>query len=119
MLRQWGTAMLRVKSKFITFADGWASCWAVKDRRLDHEKQAVIHFHESTVGERRFWDAQVAGVEIIRAIYVPFGSNVSKGDILLIDGEQYEVAQKDRKDTAPTSWLLSLQKAMVLYGSQK
>ena len=108
-------AMPRVKSDYITFTDGWATSWVVRDRKLQRERQQVIHFHEATVGERRFWDAQVSGVEIVRAVNVPELTQVERGDVLIIDGVQYEVAQKDRKDTKPVSWLLSLKKAVVKY----
>ena len=104
-------ATLKVKSEYLTFTDGCATSWTVRDRR-----QQLIHFHEATVGERRFWDAQVSGVEIVRAVNVPELTQVERGDVLIIEGVQYEVAQKDRKDTKPVSWLLSLKKAVVKYG---
>lgn len=108
-------ATLKVKSDYLTFTDGWATSWIVRDRKLQRVRQQFIHFHEATVGERRFWDAQVAGVEIVRAVHVPELTQVERGDVLIIDGVQYEVAQKDRKDTKPVSWLLSLKKAVVKY----
>lgn len=108
-------ATLKVKSEYLTFTDGWATSWVVRDRKLLRERQQVIHFREATVGERRFWDAQVAGVQIVRAVYVPELAQVMEGDVLIINGIQYEVAQKDRKDTKPVSWLLSLKKAVVKY----
>lgn len=110
--------MLKTKGKYLTFSDGWGASWKVVDRRLTECRQAVIHFRETTVGERRFWDAQVAGTQISRAVLVPYHAAVDEGDVFLIAGEQYVVAQKDRKDTLPTSWLLSLKKAVIQYGRQ-
>ena len=109
-------ATLKVKSEYLTFTDGWATSWVVRDRKLQSVRQQTIHFHEDTVGERRFWDAQVAGVQIVRAVRVPELSQVMEGDVLIIEGVQYEVMQKDRKtDKKPTSWLLSLKKVVVKY----
>lgn len=108
--------MLQAKSNYMTYNDGWGIAYAVVDRKLDSVKQEVIHFREATVGERRYWDAYIAGSQITRAVYVPYASAIDQGDVFVIDGDQYEVAQKDRKDTKPRSWLLSLKKAVVRFG---
>lgn len=107
----------RKKSELLTFSDGWGSSFAVIDRRYkaDEPKQAVIHYHENTVGERRYWDAYVNGIEISKAVAVPYGSLVEYGDLFEIEGKQYVVAQKQYQDTLPASWLLSLQSAPINY----
>lgn len=105
------------KRSFQTYTDGWGTSLTVKDRKITGAKQEVIHFAEQTVGERRFWDAQVLGVRIVRAVLVPYGSAVDVDDIFQIDGKQYEVKQKQLYDrTRPTSWLLSLSEAVIGYG---
>lgn len=105
------------KQSFQTYTDGWGTSCSVKDRRITGTKQEVIHYAEQTVGERRFWDAQVLGVRIDRAVLVPYGSNVDTDDIFLIGGKQYEVKQKQRYDrTRPVSWLLSLSESVIAYG---
>lgn len=109
--------MLKKKnSSYQTFADGWGTAWETVDRRLVSVQQQVVHFQEQTVGERRFWDACVAGTEVSRAVRVPYGSAVERGDVFVIDGQQYEVVQKDLKDDRlPASWLLSLASAQIGY----
>ena len=110
--------MLRINTRareFQTYQDGWGTSWETKGRKMLQVRQQVIHFSESAVGERRYWDAQVAGREIKRALLVPEASRVEQGDIFEISGEQFLVEQKDRRDTAPVSWLLSLSKPPVLY----
>lgn len=102
-------------SQYQTFIDGHGSVWEVVDRRIVAVKQDVVHFAEATVGERRFWDAYVEGTEITRAIKVPYPTNVERGDVFVIENDQYMVVQKDLKDTLPTSWLLSLQKSPIDY----
>lgn len=109
--------MTKRNSEYMTFPDGWGTSFQIIDRRFKatKPKQKVIHFKESTVGERRFWDAYVNGVEIVKSIHVPIASSVDYGDLFEIQGIQYIVAQKQRKDTRPESWLLSLQSATIAY----
>lgn len=117
MRRQWGTGtMLKKKSNYHTYQDGWGTSWETVDRRLKRIRQDVIHFEEQTVGERRYWDAFVAGTQISRAVKVPLDSAVKQGDVFIIEGQQYEVVQKDRKDDKlPASWLLSLSAVPIAY----
>lgn len=104
------------KRSFQTYTDGWGTSCAVKDRRITGTKQEIIHFSEQTVGERRFWDAQVLGVRIVRAVLVPYDTNVDMDDIFLIGDKQYEVKQKQLYDrTRPASWMLSLSEAVINY----
>lgn len=104
------------KSNYQTFQDGWGTAWETVDRRLVSVRQQVIHFQEQTVGQRRYWNAYVAGTVINRAVKVPYESNIEQGDIFIIEGKQYEVVQKDLKDDKlPSSWLLSLASAQIEY----
>lgn len=98
-----------------TFCDGWGTSYRTEARKIVQLRQEVIHFSESTVGERRYWDAKNNKVELKMAVLVPYDSAVEQGDIFLIDGQQYLVEQKDRKDTAPVSWLLSLSVPPIAY----
>lgn len=108
--------MLKKKGGYQTYGDGWGTAWKTVDRRLAEVRQEIIHFQEQTVGERRYWDAYVAGTQINRAVRVPYRSKVEQGDIFIIDGRQYEVVQKDYKDDKmPASWLLSLTSAQIEY----
>lgn len=106
----------RKNSRYQTYSDGWGTSWKTVDRRLVSVRQAVIHFQEQTVGERRYWDAYVAGTEIKRAVKVPYDSLVERGDVFIIEEKQYEVVQKDLKDDKlPVSWLLSLAASPIIY----
>lgn len=108
--------MFRRKSNYQTYADGWGTAWETDERKLVSIRQKVIHFHEQTVGERRYWDAAVAGIQINRAVRVPYESEVEQGDIFIIQGKQYKVVQKDLKDDKrPVSWLLSLSLSVIEY----
>lgn len=108
--------MRKRRGGYQTYADGWGTVWEIQDRRFVKIRQEVLHFQEQTVGERRFWDAYVAGAQITRTVRVPYGSSVEQGDVFVIDGKQYEVVQKDLKDDRlPASWLLSLASAVIGY----
>lgn len=111
--------MLRIKGRYLRYQDGIGTAWKTLDRRLIEVRQKDIHFREETVGERRYWDAQVAGTSIEKAISVSQDAAVEQGDVFAIEGVQYEVVQKDRKDTQPVSWLLSLKKAVVEYKAEE
>ena len=108
--------MIKRKGGYQTYTDGWGSSWKTQDRRLIEIRQEVVHFQEQTVGEKRYWEAYVTGIQINRAVRVPLDSEVEQGDIFVIEGKQYEVAQKDLKDNRiPASWLLSLSSAAIEY----
>jgi hypothetical protein len=98
------------------FNDGDCDVYKVIDRRVDEKKETGCGFSEQSVGERRHWDAYVAGVLIVRTIRVRKETNVDFGDLVVIGDEQYIVVQKDLKDDRmPESWLLSLQKSPIEY----
>ena len=106
----------RDNQRIIRYQDGSASVYHEIDRKRLQLKQKHLHYKEATVGERRYWDAYVAGTRITRAIYVPYDADVDYGDIVIINGLQYQVVQKDFRDNVrPTSWLLSLHNAPIKY----
>lgn len=108
----------KLTKQYQTYPDGWGTVFAVKNRILTSVRQKYVHFADSVVGERRFWDAQVLGISIDRAILVPFGTNVHTGDIFEISDTKYEVRQKQKYDkSVPESWLLSLSETVISYRS--
>lgn len=108
-----------IKSNFVQFNDGFGTSYKVSERALTEIRQEVIHFSNGTVGERRFWDAYVAGVTISGAIKVPYDSIVNQGDVFVIDGNQFYVSQKDLKtEGLSTYWLLSLTDSPIIYRNE-
>lgn len=98
-----------------TYPDGWGTSWRTEARKLVEVRQACVHYAETAVGERRYWDAKNNKVELTKAVLVPYEAAVEQGDIFYIGEEQYLVEQKDRRDTLPTSWLLSLSRPPIAY----
>lgn len=111
--------VIKRKGTYMTFCDGTGKVYTINDRKITKTK-GIVHFRDATVGERRYWDAYVSGVTISKAVYVPEPADVKLGDLVSVEGEQFIVAQKDRKDTLPVSWLLSLSASPIKYreGSQ-
>ena len=111
--------MLKPKAHNLqTYTDGHGTAWEVSDRKLYRCRQEVIHYADFFVGERRFWDAYVAGVEIAKAILVPEQTAIRPGDVFVDEHDvQYEVKQVDRKDTRPVSLLVSLSASPIRYRS--
>lgn len=108
--------MLSKKSKFSTYPDGVGTSWRTVDRRLVEIRQQNVHFREESVGERRRWDAQVAGTVIERAVSVPCESAVERGDVFVIEEQQYEVVDRQYKTyPGPEHWFLSLRKPVGVY----
>ena len=108
--------MLKRKSNYMTYPDGVGTSWRTLDRRLVEIRQQYVHFREESVGERRRWDAQVAGTVIERAVSVPGSSAVERGDVFVIEGQQYEVVDRQYKTfPGPEHWFLSLKKPVSVY----
>ena len=106
----------RHKSKYQVFNSGLADCYQTIDRKICELKQKDIHYSDASVGERRFWDAFVSGIQVEKVIRVPYYAKVEHGDLIVIDGRQYVIAQKDYKDDVkPESWVLSLQASPIEY----
>lgn len=102
--------------QYQTYPDGIGAVYHVLEKKIISLKQDNVHFEETTVGERRFWDASVSDVRLDRAVLVPYDTNVNVDDLFVISGTQYEVKQKQRSDRkVPVSWLLSLSEAVIAY----
>lgn len=102
--------------KFLTFNDGTAKIY---DLENDAEKgdmpdyklklKEKLRFAFSTVGMQRFYEAMQNQVNISLAVTMPLIASVSTQDVVVIDGRQYRIIQKQAKyDTRPASMLLTL-----------
>jgi hypothetical protein len=101
---------IKTPTPFATFNDGIGDVYQVIDRRVKKLRQRHVHYGRASVGERRFWDAQVAGKEINMVIEVPTNTLVSQHNLFVIKGVQYTVLQKDYKDDKlPDYYKLTLQ----------
>lgn len=107
---------IKTPTPFVTFTDGIGDVYQVIDRRVKKIRQRHVHYGRASVGERRFWDAQVAGTEVNMVVRVATSTHVDQGDLFIIKGRQFKVIQKDYKDDLlPSYYLLTLQSVGAEY----
>lgn len=108
---------MRLKNRrFETFNDGKLDVCEASGRILKETKLPGVHFGNKTVGERRFWDAQVLGSVISKMVSVPYMGGIERDDIVLIEGRQYRIAQTQEKfDASPPCLYLSLESVQPPY----
>lgn len=102
------------KTDEVTFNDGVLAVCECKENKITRTKAQRIRFGEKTVGVTRFFRAKVASDKIDRLIRLPKNPLIVRGDILLIENEQYKIIQMQPKDTCPPSLDLSIERLVVL-----
>lgn len=109
--------------RFLSFGDGIAEIYSVKNvaEEGDRPKEKLIlkehlRFENRTVGLQRFFDAAQEKINISRVISAPLIFSVSTQDVVIINGNQYEIKMKQEKfDTRPASMLLTLSDVEEVY----
>lgn len=109
--------------RFLTFGDGIAQiCGIINEAEEgDRPKEKLIvkerlRFENRTVGLQRFFDAAQEKITISRVISLPLIPSVSTQDVVVIEGNQYEIKMKQEKfDTRPASMLLTLSDVEEIY----
>ena len=106
----------RKQTDRIRYTDGLCTILSVKDRKVLSVKGTDKPFAERAVGSRRFWDAAIAGVQIVRTLYMPKDTDVAANDVLIIGSDQYTAVQVDLADRVrPVSKLVSLASSAIRY----
>lgn len=108
--------MISNKSQFLSFNDGVADVYDVENVGESGNTpkeylnfRARLRFYENTVGMNRFYEAKQAKVDIKRVITTPLVKSVTTQDVVVINGQEYKIAQKqERSDTRPPSMILTL-----------
>lgn len=78
--------------------------------------KAKLRFDNRTVGMKRYFEAAMADVRIDLVIRVPRRRDISTQDVVIIEGEQYEIKQVQQPDRAyPLSTDLSLERVEKIY----
>lgn len=109
--------------RFLTFNDGTAEICAIHNvaEEGDRPKNKLIvkerlRFENRTVGLQRFFDAAQEKITISRVVSMPLIASVSTQDVVIINGNQYEIKMKQEKfDTRPASMLLTLSDVEEVY----
>lgn len=110
----------------VSFPDGAAEIYTVENvaekgdkpaEKLTHKR--TVRFKYKTVGERRFYDAQQAGVTIERMLIIPRGVLITPQSVVIITSEgdqQYRVKQVQLlTEAAPISVQISLERIEQAY----
>ena len=115
--RSEGGQMPRIKNhNFVTFNDGILQICELSERKIVKTKMDRVRYGDMTVGIKRFWDAKVAGNDIEKTVAIPKISDISRMDLILINGKQYKIEQiQDKFDQMPPYLLLSLSKSPIAY----
>ncbi|MDO4285235.1 MAG: hypothetical protein Q4C60_07835 [Eubacteriales bacterium] len=102
--------MRRTGSKFETFGDGVLTVCGADKRTIVNTKAEGIRYGNKTIGERRFWDAKVAGTVISAMVCILPYPGIERDDIVLIRERQYRISQVQHKfDAAPPCLYLTLE----------
>lgn len=102
--------------KFETFNSGILTLCEVKNRSLTGTKLKDARFGNKTVGEKRFWDAQVSSTTLSKMICVLPNDAYEQDDIILIGSRQYKIVQiQDKFDAYPPCFYLSLESVQTPY----
>lgn len=98
-----------MKAKFEVFNDGIADVYDVNtDDRLEKAKEG-LRFGNENVGITRHYAAQAADSRVDRMIHVLYQRDVKPHQVVVIEGEQYDIAKADYiMDTLPPITKLTL-----------
>lgn len=112
---------MRLKNqRFETFNDGVLDVCGISNRTITATKITAARFGNKTVGEKRFWDAQVSGTTVNRMVCVPYAPGIERADIVLIGDEQYKILQVQEKfDASPPCLYLSLANDPIAYRDER
>lgn len=98
------------------FNDGILQICELSERKIVKTKMDRVRYGDMTVGIKRFWDAKVAGNDIEKTVAIPKIPDISRMDLILINGKQYKIEQiQDKFDQMPPYLLLSLSTSPITY----
>lgn len=109
--------------RFLSFGDGVAEIYAIHNVAEEGDRpqkkltlKESLRFENKTVGLQRFFDAAQEKITISRVISTPLIFSVSTQDVVIINGNQYDIKMKQEKfDTRPASMLLTLSDVEEVY----
>lgn len=109
--------MPRIKNRtFETFNDGDLAIYEVMERKILREKMSGVRYGDKTIGEKRHYDAKVAGARLSKMVAVLQGVDACEDDIVVIGTTQYAIDQiQDKFDAMPPCKYLSLTSAQISY----
>ena len=104
----------------LPFIDGKCVVCTIKNRTVENVL-GVFDFREETVGIQAFTEFNTLGIQIDKAISIPYNNLVEIGRVLRINNEDnlYQIEMIQRKDTFPLSLRLTLTKTNLKWNEGK
>lgn len=101
-------------SKILPFNDGFVKIYTI-EKRTAKEYLGTFDFREETVGVQAFTEFQTLGIQIDKAISIPYNTVTEVGRILRLNQESnfYQITMMQVKDTVPKSLRLTLTKTNI------
>lgn len=101
-------------SYILPFNDGLCRVYTV-EKRTAKDYLGVFNFREETVGIKAYTEFQTLGIEVNKAISIPYNTFAEIGRIVLLnDDEQfYRIVAIQVKDNLPKSLRLTLSKTNI------
>lgn len=111
------------KIQYERFNSGIAYIYHVTDKskpgfraKITADGYKKFHFQYMTIGVKRNYEAQQAGIRLDELISIPQDRNISTQDICMINDIAYEIKQVQHKlDTKPATTWLSLIRTEAAY----
>lgn len=93
------------------FNDGVCRVYTVEKRKIK-EQLGSFNFSEETVGIKAFTEFQTLGIEVEKAISIPYNNLVDTGRLVKLNDDDYyyKISLIQVKDTFPKSLKLTLSK---------
>lgn len=105
---------IKTPTEFLTFNDGTAFIYTVKNNQLD---KLVDHYHygKRTTTYKRYYAAKTANTTIDKVIQIPFKKEFGADCAVVIDRVRYRIEQLQIIETTnPASIVLTLKKIGIV-----
>jgi hypothetical protein len=108
---------IKTPTEFLTFNDGTAYIYTVKNNKLDKLVDRY-HFGKRTTTYKRYYAARTANTKIDRVIQIPYKKEFGADCAVVIDRVRYRIEQQQITETTnPTAVVLTLSKIGVIPNS--
>lgn len=106
-------------SKMLPFNDGICCIFTIEKRTVK-EKLGQFDFREETVGIQAFTEFQAIGIQIDKAISIPYNNIAEVGRVVRLNQEEnlYNITMIQKKDTVPKSLRLTLAKNNIKWNEE-
>lgn len=99
---------IKTPTDFIRFLNGTCKIWSVEKNQLKDLKTKK-HYGVQSTSYKRYYAAKTAGIDIDLVINVPYTTEITPDDAIVIENKRYQIVQLQRvRKTNPPIVVLSL-----------